>query len=162
MSICREAGEGTRRAAASNGCRNEKRDQIFQSGPSYSGAAGRNRTHDPLVRSQVLYPAELQPPEARIIAGASHIAKAFIGILAHPARPAWPTTKKALSSLTMDEGGTAELIHGRMPVTTDGNNHARSWGETCFPGSTGRCSWSATAMPRIALSPASMALRTRR
>ena len=26
-----------------------------------SGAAGRNRTHDPLVRSQVLYPAELQP-----------------------------------------------------------------------------------------------------
>ena len=25
------------------------------------GAAGRNRTHDPLVRSQVLYPAELQP-----------------------------------------------------------------------------------------------------
>ena len=26
------------------------------------GAAGRNRTHDPLVRSQVLYPAELQPP----------------------------------------------------------------------------------------------------
>ncbi len=57
---------------------NEKRDQIFQSGPSYSGAAGRNRTHDPLVRSQVLYPAELQPPEARIIAGASHIAKAFI------------------------------------------------------------------------------------
>ena len=26
-----------------------------------AGAAGRNRTHDPLVRSQVLYPAELQP-----------------------------------------------------------------------------------------------------
>ncbi len=26
-----------------------------------TGAAGRNRTHDPLVRSQVLYPAELQP-----------------------------------------------------------------------------------------------------
>jgi hypothetical protein len=25
------------------------------------GAAGRNRTHDPLVRSQVLYPTELQP-----------------------------------------------------------------------------------------------------
>ena len=31
------------------------------------GAAGRNRTHDPLVRSQVLYPAELQPPESKII-----------------------------------------------------------------------------------------------
>ena len=28
---------------------------------SETGAAGRNRTHDPLVRSQVLYPAELQP-----------------------------------------------------------------------------------------------------
>ncbi len=27
----------------------------------FTGAAGRNRTHDPLVRSQVLYPAELQP-----------------------------------------------------------------------------------------------------
>jgi hypothetical protein len=27
----------------------------------FFGAAGRNRTHDPLVRSQVLYPAELQP-----------------------------------------------------------------------------------------------------
>ena len=25
------------------------------------GAAGRNWTHDPLVRSQVLYPTELQP-----------------------------------------------------------------------------------------------------
>ena len=32
------------------------------------GAAGRNRTHDPLVRSQVLYPAELQPPEPKSIA----------------------------------------------------------------------------------------------
>src|SRR5690554_3421081 len=29
-------------------------------GPEY-GAAGRIRTHDPLVRSQVLYPTELQP-----------------------------------------------------------------------------------------------------
>ena len=28
------------------------------------GAAGRIRTHDPLVRSQVLYPTELQPREA--------------------------------------------------------------------------------------------------
>ena len=34
-----------------------------------SGAAGRNRTHDPLVRSQVLYPAELQPhPKDEILA----------------------------------------------------------------------------------------------
>ncbi len=28
---------------------------------SIGGAAGRIRTHDPLVRSQVLYPTELQP-----------------------------------------------------------------------------------------------------
>jgi hypothetical protein len=45
-----------------------------------SGAAGRNRTHDPLVRSQVLYPAELQPPEPRIIAAKCGFAK---GIGAH-------------------------------------------------------------------------------
>jgi hypothetical protein len=38
------------------------------------GAAGRNRTHDPLVRSQVLYPAELQPPEAHIIAALNELA----------------------------------------------------------------------------------------
>ena len=32
------------------------------------GAAGRIRTHDPLVRSQVLYPTELQPqPRKEII-----------------------------------------------------------------------------------------------
>ena len=31
-----------------------------------AGAAGRNRTHDPLVRSQVLYPAELQPRSRRV------------------------------------------------------------------------------------------------
>ena len=31
------------------------------------GAAGRIRTHDPLVRSQVLYPTELQPHWAQII-----------------------------------------------------------------------------------------------
>ena len=30
------------------------------------GAAGRNRTHDPLVRSQVLYPAELQPRKTKL------------------------------------------------------------------------------------------------
>ncbi len=30
-----------------------------------NGAAGRIRTHDPLVRSQVLYPTELQPREER-------------------------------------------------------------------------------------------------
>ncbi|CAI8692120.1 hypothetical protein EMIT0111MI5_160050 [Burkholderia sp. IT-111MI5] len=30
-------------------------------GPRKGGAAGRIRTHDPLVRSQVLYPTELQP-----------------------------------------------------------------------------------------------------
>ena len=33
---------------------------------SESGAAGRNRTHDPLVRSQVLYPAELQPRKIKL------------------------------------------------------------------------------------------------
>src|SRR5690625_708839 len=35
-------------------------------GPKY-GAAGRIRTHDPLVRSQVLYPTELQPRRKRTI-----------------------------------------------------------------------------------------------
>ena len=41
---------------------NQKRGQTFQSDPfDDTGAAGRNRTHDPLVRSQVLYPAELRP-----------------------------------------------------------------------------------------------------
>ena len=35
-------------------------------GPFISGAAGRNRTHDPLVRSQVLYPAELQPRKKKL------------------------------------------------------------------------------------------------
>ncbi len=33
-----------------------------------NGAAGRIRTHDPLVRSQVLYPTELQPREFASIA----------------------------------------------------------------------------------------------
>ena len=32
-----------------------------------NGAAGRNRTHDPLVRSQVLYPTELQPHKNAIM-----------------------------------------------------------------------------------------------
>ncbi len=32
------------------------------------GAAGRIRTHDPLVRSQVLYPTELQPRKSSIVA----------------------------------------------------------------------------------------------
>ena len=38
----------------------KKKDQ-YELVLSETGAAGRNRTHDPLVRSQVLYPAELQP-----------------------------------------------------------------------------------------------------
>src|SRR6201999_3737590 len=33
--------------------------------PFIGGAAGRIRTHDPLVRSQVLYPTELQPHAKR-------------------------------------------------------------------------------------------------
>ena len=47
--------------------RNEKASELFSSEACRFGAAGRNRTHDPLVRSQVLYPAELQPPEEKII-----------------------------------------------------------------------------------------------
>src|SRR6476469_8418710 len=47
--------------AGCNAYKNEKRGQTFRSDPLLIGAAGRNRTHDPLVRSQVLYPAELQP-----------------------------------------------------------------------------------------------------
>ncbi len=39
----------------------QKKAHNFRCGLSDFGAAGRNRTHDPLVRSQVLYPAELQP-----------------------------------------------------------------------------------------------------
>ena len=42
---------------------NEKASERFHSEACRFGAAGRNRTHDPLVRSQVLYPAELQPPK---------------------------------------------------------------------------------------------------
>jgi hypothetical protein len=45
------------------------------------GAAGRNRTHDPLVRSQVLYPAELQPPKPGIIAAVCQIEKGRLVIL---------------------------------------------------------------------------------
>ena len=41
--------------------RNEKASELCSSEACRFGAAGRNRTHDPLVRSQVLYPAELQP-----------------------------------------------------------------------------------------------------
>ena len=40
---------------------NRKAPRTFLFWGLVSGAAGRNRTHDPLVRSQVLYPAELQP-----------------------------------------------------------------------------------------------------
>ncbi len=38
-----------------------KNGSVISTDPFEYGAAGRNRTHDPLVRSQVLYPAELQP-----------------------------------------------------------------------------------------------------
>ncbi len=38
--------------------RNEKRD-LYGIGPAENGAHGRSRTSDRLVRSQVLYPAEL-------------------------------------------------------------------------------------------------------
>lgn len=36
-------------------------------GEKEDGAAGRIRTHDPLVRSQILYPTELQPREEETI-----------------------------------------------------------------------------------------------
>ena len=39
------------------------------------GAAGRNRTHDPLVRSQVLYPAELQPRSHKLYIGIHTLAR---------------------------------------------------------------------------------------
>ncbi len=41
-----------------------------------AGAAGRNRTHDPLVRSQVLYPAELQPRRREVYHQNGHLGKA--------------------------------------------------------------------------------------
>ena len=106
---------------------NEKRDQIFQSGPSYSGAAGRNRTHDPLVRSQVLYPAELQPPEARIIAAYTHLGKGsspFPVFLRNPSRlkekgeahTGRPGTKKGTRSLNLVPHILARLA-GIEPTT---------------------------------------------
>src|SRR4030095_9393945 len=41
--------------------------------PCFTGAPGRNRTHDPLVRSQLLYPAELRA-RTLIISKLSHLA----------------------------------------------------------------------------------------
>src|SRR5450830_890332 len=57
-----------------------------QKGPSFDGpfmfgAAGRNRTHDPLVRSQVLYPAELQPQFTSAFSQSLAIKR--VGILQH-------------------------------------------------------------------------------
>ena len=48
-------------------CKPEKGCKISLATLIFSGAAGRNRTHDPLVRSQVLYPAELQPRKSSIV-----------------------------------------------------------------------------------------------
>ena len=39
----------------------KKKASVLKRWPFDFGAAGRIRTHDPLVRSQVLYPTELQP-----------------------------------------------------------------------------------------------------
>ncbi len=44
----------------------ERGCKISLATPRNTGAAGRNRTHDPLVRSQVLYPAELQPRKTKL------------------------------------------------------------------------------------------------
>ena len=38
----------------------EKGARSFDLTPCFTGAPGRIRTHDPLVRSQVLYPTELR------------------------------------------------------------------------------------------------------
>jgi hypothetical protein len=50
--------------------RKSTRGYVFQRNPLFllqiNGAAGRNRTHDPLVRSQVLYPAELRPRKTKL------------------------------------------------------------------------------------------------
>ena len=47
-------------------CKPERGCKISLATPRITGAAGRNRTHDPLVRSQVLYPAELQPRKTKL------------------------------------------------------------------------------------------------
>ncbi len=59
------------------------------------GAAGRNRTHDPLVRSQVLYPAELQPRRTRIIAQRQLLFQSFLHLSSHSfqIRCCWTTDR---------------------------------------------------------------------
>ena len=41
-------------------CPHKEKGLQFNCNPLIIGAPGRNRTHDPLVRSQVLYPTELR------------------------------------------------------------------------------------------------------
>ena len=58
-------------------CKPEKGCKISLATLLFSGAAGRNRTHDPLVRSQVLYPTELRARNEVVI-----IAKEWMRLLA--------------------------------------------------------------------------------
>ena len=58
-SVFASAGRGA--AVASYFCERKKTKGLPTGRPFIGGAAGRIRTHDPLVRSQVLYPTELQP-----------------------------------------------------------------------------------------------------
>jgi hypothetical protein len=56
-----------------------KKASSKRTGLGINGAAGRIRTHDPLVRSQVLYPTELQPRELQSIARLAGELAAFCG-----------------------------------------------------------------------------------
>jgi hypothetical protein len=62
---CRAIASGEK--AQRNAAKKNGPESLLSHFLNISGAAGRNRTHDPLVRSQVLYPAELQPPKPGII-----------------------------------------------------------------------------------------------
>ncbi|CAG9188987.1 hypothetical protein PSP6_10019 [Paraburkholderia tropica] len=59
--------EGEQRGRCTKNAARKTKGLPDQEGPSKGGAAGRIRTHDPLVRSQVLYPTELQPHAKTIL-----------------------------------------------------------------------------------------------
>ena len=101
----------------------------------FFGAAGRIRTHDPLVRSQVLYPTELQPREPRSIAagarqaepggglealrGARRVAFALRELGQRAARPCGARRGQPASS-------SAACSSSRPPCPTAGARPARS------------------------------------
>ena len=87
------------------------------------GAAGRNRTHDPLVRSQVLYPAELQPRSLAVYQRGTVSAEAGGGLVGSvAARAASPSLRGQLGE--RDPGlaarGARERRVARRPARAGG------------------------------------------